>query len=298
MILPQTERSARPFPGGRRGAFGLVLAVLAGMAWSVGPSAAAPAVACDGEAPCEIDGGSYHLALPEGWDGESALPAVVFFHGHRSSGLSVMRGAVREVFGGAGYAVIAPNGQIRPGADYRYWPARPMVDAARDDVAFTEAVVLDVARRIPLDRGRILISGFSAGGSMAWMVACYRGDLFAGYVSVAGALRRPVPAGDCPGGPARMLHIHGYADSQVPLEGRAIGDWHQGDVFASLARMRATNGCRSNPEAIEVEDPFWCRVWAGCSSAADVRFCLHDGGHGLPGGWAELARDWFEQPPE
>ncbi|MEM9439944.1 MAG: PHB depolymerase family esterase [Pseudomonadota bacterium] len=251
--------------------------------------------ACDAETPCDIDAGSYHLALPDDWDGETALPAIVFFHGHRSSGRSVMNGSVRSIFGKSGYAVIAPNGQMWPDADYRYWPGRPLARAERDDVAFTEAVVDDVAGRIPLNRERILVAGFSAGGSMAWMIACYRGDLFAGYVSIAGALRRPTPSTSCPGGPARMLHIHGFADAQVPLEGRAIRDWHQGDVFASLDLLRSTNGCESKPSAIEIDDPFWCRNWNACSSGADIDFCLHDGGHGMPEGWVTLAKDWFER---
>lgn len=264
--------------------------LLAGLIGAAGPAYSA----CDLEAPCTIETGSYHLALPESWDGETALPAIVFFHGHRSSGKSVMKGSVRATFGTAGYAVIAPNGPMRPGADYRYWPGRPMKGQSRDDIVFTEAVVDDVARRIPLDRERILVSGFSAGGSMAWMVACYRGDLFAGYVSIAGALRRPAPSSECPGGPARMLHIHGFADAQVPLEGRAIRDWHQGDVFASLDLLRNTNGCESKPSAIDIGNPFWCRVWTTCSGSADIRFCLHEGGHSIPTGWAKIAKNWFE----
>jgi polyhydroxybutyrate depolymerase len=276
----------------------IVAVIMACLALGFNASNAAERMACGEDSACEIPGGSYYLALPESWDGNSPLPAVVFFHGHRSTGRSILRGAVRTVFATAGYAIIAPNGQIRPGADYRYWPARPQEDEARDDVAFALGVVDDVARQIPLDRDRILVSGFSAGGSMAWMIACYQGGIFKAYVSVAGALRRPVPEGECPGGPARLLHFHGFADAQVPLEGRGIRDWHQGDVFESLALLRATNGCRSNPHAIEAGDPFSCRVWNGCASGAEVRFCLHDGGHGLPKGWAKASKDWFERLPK
>ena len=252
---------------------------------------------CDGDVPCEIEGGSYHLALPEGWDGTSKLPAIVFFHGHSSSGKSIMRGAVRSVFGKAGYAIIAPNGPMREGANYRFWPARPMDNPPRDDIAFTMRTIEDVSSRIPINRERILVGGFSAGGSMAWMIACYEGRKFAGFVSVAGALRRPLPESGCPGGPARMLQIHGYADAQVPLEGRAIRDWHQGDVFESLSLLRTVNECRSNPHEIEVDGPFWCRDWTSCGSSADIRFCMHPGGHGLPKGWTEQALEWFENPP-
>jgi polyhydroxybutyrate depolymerase len=160
-------------------------------------------------------------------------------------------------------------------------------------VAFTLAVLDDVARRLPLDTGRIYATGFSAGGSMAWMMACYAGDRFTGFASIAGALRRPVPE-VCPGGPVRMLQVHGFSDKTVPLEGRGIGNWHQGDVFESLGLAREANRCRSNPDSYTIGSDYWCRDWADSCGAQALRMCLHDGGHGLPKGWADLARDWFE----
>ncbi|MEM9228033.1 MAG: alpha/beta fold hydrolase [Pseudomonadota bacterium] len=246
---------------------------------------------CGPEAPCTIDGGDYHLMAPDGWDGATPLPALVFFHGFRSSGASVFRSAgLKRTFGGQGFLVIAPNGAKRPGTDIRAWPARP--DVGRDDVAFTLDVVEDVARQVPLARDSVYVTGFSAGGSMAWMMACYAGERFAGFASVAGALRRPNPAPVCPTGPVRMLQIHGFADAQVPLEGRGIRDWHQGDVFESLSLVRRTNECRSNPDAISIGDPFSCREWSSCAGGG-VKMCLHTGGHGLPAGWTDLALDWF-----
>lgn len=128
---------------------------------------------------------------------------------------------------------------------------------------------------------------------MAWMMACYQGQKFAGFVSVAGALRRPIPDGTCPAGPVRLLHIHGFTDKQVPLEGRAIRDWHQGSVSESLSLLRQTNKCRSNPDHIIHEPLYSCRHWTSCEGGT-VHFCLHDGGHGMPIGWAQKAKMWFE----
>lgn len=272
----------------------------------VAPVAGAETLPCGPEAPCEVDGGDYHLLFPDKWDGRSALPALVFFHGHRSSGASVYRSpGLKSAFADYGYLIIAPNGAVRPGSGIRAWPARPVGGDQRDDVAFALDVIDDVAERVPLDRDRIFVSGFSAGGSMAWMMACYAGDRFAGAVSVAGALRRPVPTdGRCPAGPVRVLQVHGFSDTQVPFEGRGIRDWHQGDVFESLSLMRATNGCRSNPDRIDIGADFRCRTWdkscggkAGAETSA-LRLCIHDGGHGLPSGWTDLARDWFERPSQ
>jgi polyhydroxybutyrate depolymerase len=263
--------------------------VLTGILWAETP--------CGQETPCTIEGGDYHLVFPTGWDGATPLPALVFFHGHNSSSRSIFRaGSLRRDFAEQGYLLIAPNGARFAGRNTRGWPAREGVTDARDDIAFTLAVLDDAAARVPIDPARVFAGGFSAGGSMAWRLACYgnAAGRFAGFVSVSGALRRPIPDQACPTGPIRMLHIHGFTDRQVPLEGRGIRDWHQGDVFESLGLARATNDCRSNPDRIWVEDGFRCRDWSASCQRGGLRLCLHDGGHGLPRGWTARARAYFE----
>lgn len=258
---------------------------------------AAPATAqqapCGPDAPCEIDAGSYHLVTPDDWDGASPLPALIFYHGHRGSGAQVFRSSgLNRTFADAGYLLIAPNGPLREGQTFRSNPAR--ATAPRDEVAFTLAILDDVAARLPLDRDRVFASGFSAGGSMAWLMACEAGAHLAGMVSVAGALRRPNPT-ECAGLTGlRILQVHGFADAQVPFEGRAIGDWHQGSVWEALDRARVRNGCRSQPDEIMLTESFRLRDWSASCDGGRVRLAVHDGGHGLPRGWTDLARDFLE----
>lgn len=245
---------------------------------------------CALEKPCAVTDGEYALTFPPGWDGETPLKAMVFFHGHNSSMKNTIRsGGLRESFVDRGWLLIAPQGE-RTGDAPRRWPARPGADW-RDDVAFTLAVLDDVAARVPLD-GPPVAAGFSAGGSMAWMLGCYEGARFSAIVSVAGALRRPTPD-ICEGMTPRALHIHGFGDAQVPLEGRGIRDWHQGDVHETLSLFRRSRGCRSNPDAIEVGKTWRSRVWRTCEGGG-LAYVEHDGGHGLPRGWAEIAFEWLE----
>ena len=216
-------------------------------------TAVAADVPCGPDTPCELPNGDYQVLAPADWDGKTALPTLVFFHGHNSSSKMLYRSAgLRRDFVEQGYLVIAPNGTMRPGSKIRAWPARPS-NTGRDDVAFTLAVLKDASTRMAIDPDRVYAGGFSAGGSMAWMMACYAGQEFAGVVSVAGALRRPNPTDRCPAGPVPVLQVHGFADGQVPFEGRQIRDWHQGDVFSSLGLIRETNSCRSNPDNIEID---------------------------------------------
>lgn len=249
----------------------------------------AAAQECGPEAPCTLEGGSYHLRLP---DGDGPHPVLIWYHGHRGNGASIHRsGGLQKDFVEQGYAVVAPNG-YRTGDGPRSYPARD--GAPRDDVAFTFAVLEDAAKYATFDLDRLYAAGFSAGGSMAWKLACEAGGRLAGMVSVAGALRRPNTT-DCAGlAGLPVMQVHGFADGQVPFEGRGIRDWHQGSVWDALERARAANGCRSNPDEIEIAEEFHSRIWDASCEGAPVRFDMHDGGHGLPRGWTARARTFLE----
>lgn len=253
--------------------------------------AALPAVGqdCGPDEPCELDGGSYHLRLPAG---EGPHPVLIWYHGHRGNGASIHRGGgLQRDFLENGYAILAPNG-FQNSSGIRSYPARQ--GAPRDDVAFTFSVLEAAGKRAVLDTDRIYAGGFSAGGSMAWLLACEAGERLSGMVSVAGALRRPNPT-DCAGlAGLPVLQVHGFGDGQVPFEGRTIRDWHQGSMWEALDRARQANGCRSNPDAIEISDDFRSRIWNTSCTGAPVRLDLHDGGHGLPRGWTARAHAFFE----
>lgn len=261
------------------------LLLIASPLWAADP--------CGPDTPCDIEGGSYHLSLPDGWADGDGLPALVFYHGHNATGGMIFRGGgLQSDFVQQGYIVIAPNGTPISGRSTLRWAGRE--GGLRDDVAFTLDVIEDAKRRVSIDSDRIYIAGFSAGGSMAWLMACKAADEFAAFVSVSGALRQPNDTADCPSAPVRFLQIHGFADNQVPFEGRAIRDWHQGSLWDSLALARRANSCRSHPDRIEIGDRFRCRQWDDSCGAGAIQTCEHDGGHGLPRGWTALARDWFE----
>ncbi|MEN0041848.1 MAG: hypothetical protein AAF764_11045 [Pseudomonadota bacterium] len=248
------------------------------------------------------------MSAPEGWNGKGGLKPFVFFHGHNGSGAGVAKnkGLARSV-AEHGYLLIAPDGpMLRYGnRSARGWPARRQGEikrSDRNDVAFTEAVLRDVAQRFDMKIEDAVISGFSSGGSMAWHFSCYSTMQVAGVMPVAGALRRPHPdngvkqadgsiARTCPGGPRKVVHIHGWMDKQVPIEGRGIAEWHQGDVFRALDVQRRTNRCNSRPDIVEADGRFWCRAFTSCETGQAVQFCLHPGGHGMPQGWLETGLD-------
>ena len=187
--------------------------------------------------PCEVSGGVYHVERPEVPNGA----ALVFIHGYNASGAGMLkaRGMVEAALE-RGYTLVAPSGERMEGRQGRSWSLRPGPDS-RDEIAFLQSVRNDAAERFDLDADRMLLAGFSVGGSMAAYLACDAPGSFPAYAPVGGNFWRPNPE-SC-AGPAPMFHTHGWRDGTVPLEGRVLGGGavRQGDVFEAMRIWRDTN---------------------------------------------------------
>lgn len=269
---------------------------------SLSTSAAAQEVCGLDTEPCNIPLGSYRVALPEGNAPAGGWPAVAFFHGAGGSGARTLgnTGMVDAALA-RGYAVIAPDGLARPntrfGPGWSFHPERPK---QRDEVAFTRAFLADASRKYHLDRDRVILSGFSIGGSLVWYLACEAPDLAQAYAPVAGAFWRPHPGMEDCAAPIQMLHTHGWRDRVVPLEGRPLGGGriYQGDVFYGLQILRALNGCDGmRADAFDTDGSTWRRTWEACVDGSALSFDLHTDGHAVPRGWVNRALDWVEALP-
>ncbi len=272
----------------RARALGLWLGLWLAMALA-GPAAADCAGAPEA---CELPGGTYHIVLPEG--ARAPVPAIMLLHGYGGEGDGMIRNAMVGLMLARGYAVIAPDGQPRTNGEGRTWDFYPDRPATRDETAFLTAVADDAAARFGLRRDRMLLAGFSIGGSMTSYLACAAPGAFAAYAPVAGSFWRPHPKGCA--GPVRLLHTHGTADRTVPMEGREVmPGFVQGNVLEAMEIWRATNGCTtSQTRTLGI---YSLRQWEGCVAGADLRLALHDGGHSIPEGWAAMVMDWFEAGP-
>jgi polyhydroxybutyrate depolymerase len=243
---------------------------------------------CGGDVPCQIEGGEYRIALPDGHQEGEPLGAIMFLHGWRGSAAGEMNNRTfRDVAERHGLAYIAPQGA---GSTWSY-PSSP--SRHRDEYAFFHALLDDLESRFGIQSERILLSGFSMGGSMVWYLACEMPGRFAGYAPFAGAFWEPQPE-SCNGPVDYMLHVHGVSDTVVPINGRPIGErWQQGDVYRSFSMLEEAGACTINrpvsePQAVK---GLSCTMDWRCNggTGTTMRLCLHEGGHIVRSEWLDTA---------
>lgn len=234
---------------------------------------------CEQQIPCQLGDRSYHVKAPDAWDGTSPLPVLLHFHGWMRQGTLIVKhgrisGATRRV----GVLLLAPNGR---GKTWDFW------DADTEDVAFAAAVLEDAAKRYPIDRARIYVSGYSYGSAMAWRFACEAGETVAALLAISGTLSQ---SEDC-AHPVSVRHVHGLSDTVMDYP---FGP--DGDKMHPVALWRRQNGCAEPAEdlgtwSVTRHDTFQRYHWADCASGKDVRLDIHPRGHFIPRGWIRQQLD-------
>lgn len=231
---------------------------------------------CQLDVPCQLGDRSYHVRVPDGWDGESRMPVLIHFHGwQRTGALPVKHRRISGATSRRGVLLIAPNGNRKT---WDFWSAET------DDVKFTAEVIADVAARYPIDEANIFLSGYSYGSIMAWRVACDRGTALQvrALLGISGTLDQEE---DCPQVPQEVRHVHGLADNVLEFP---VGP--DGDETYPVMLWRQRLGCELS--AKQVGD--WSVVpylthsrieWRECAAGTKVTLDVHPGGHFIPHGW-------------
>ena len=248
-------------------------------------------VACGPTSRCEVEHGYYLAAEPEEWDGVSPLGLVVYFHGWNGSPEGTFRN--KAMVNG----VTQRNALfVAPYARTGYWRqvGDGRAEGGRDEAAYIRAVMADITRRWPVDPARTMASGFSRGASMVWNVACFTGELFAGYAPIAGGFWGSTPE-SCPSGPINMRHIHGLTDGVVAYD--EIGVYNSMPIPDGMATLRRLNGADAKPDRIHEIDhpkrPLTCERFEGHSGKV-LETCLHPRGHSIPAEWVADGLDWLD----
>ena len=193
---------------------------------------------------------SYRVFVPPTLPQGQAVPLVLVYHGGLGNAERVEgQSRMNEVAAEKGFIAVYPNGTgQRRFADRRTWNAGICCgySAKRqvDDVAFTRQLLDKLEKTYPVDVSRIYATGISNGAMFTYRLACEMPERFAAIAPVSGTLAKR----NCrPAQGVAVMHVHGTADRNVPVEGgmgaRSIAGVSHQSVETSLAAMRAANRC-------------------------------------------------------
>ncbi|AXI44964.1 polyhydroxybutyrate depolymerase [Sulfitobacter sp. SK012] len=229
--------------------------------------------ACEGATACELGDRSYHVRAPDEWDEATPMPVMLHFHGWgRQGNLIVNHGRIAGHTRRRGVLLLAPNGN---GRTWDFW------QAGSQDVDFAAAVIEDAAKRYPIDRSRIYISGYSYGAAMAWRYACDNGDEVAALLAISGTLQQ---SEECAEGPRTIRHVHGLDDTVM---GFPMGPG--GDTTNPVALWRRQFDCGTGAKLPDWNAreflTFQRTQWDNCADGHSVTLDIHSGGHFIPHGW-------------
>ena len=157
----------------------------------------------------------YIVYVPEIYDGSTAVPLVLNFHGFGSSASQQMfYGDFRDIADTEGFLLVHPEGTTFIGN--QFWNVGfPGLSSTIDDVGFTEALIDELATLYTIDLDRVYATGMSNGGFMSFLLACQLSEKIAAVASVTGSMTQDT-FDDCNAQlPTPVLQIHGTEDDVV-----------------------------------------------------------------------------------
>ena len=229
---------------------------------------------------------SLHLAPPTAATSTSTVapatrvPLLIALHGGLGSGTQFEKQTGFDGLAEAnGFIVAYPYGW---GTGPRHGIARtwnggsccgPAMKQHVDDVTFIKLVIRQIESRYPVDPRRVFVAGHSNGGIMAYRLACQ----LSGTVAAIGVQSTSLELRPCqPTEPVSLLHIHGTADKNIPIDG-GVGDEGVAQLtfnppIDGVRTLAAANGCQAVPSTST--DPanadLTIERWASCHPGIDV----------------------------
>lgn len=243
----------------------------------------------------------YLVHVPPAYDGTQPWPLVLAFHGSASNAWQMERFCgLQAKSDAAGFLVVYPNGT---GVYERMatFNAGICCGYARhngiDDVAFTRAMLDDLAKVVRVDTKRVFATGFSNGAMFCYRLADELSDRIAAIAPVVGTMGKETCA---PLRPVSILHFHGTVDHFSPFAGgsgeKSFSRTHFFSVDHTLKQWLRANGIAGQPATRDLPTSPGAELTAtrtdyppGNEGAEVALITIHGGGHTWPGREPPLA---------
>ena len=192
----------------------------------------------------------YIVYIPELYDGSSAVPLVLNFHGYGSNANEQMfYGDFRDIADTEGFLLVHPEGTTFIGN--QFWNVGfPGISSTIDDVGFTEALIDELATLYAIDLDRVYATGMSNGGFMSFLLACQLSEKIAAVASVTGSMTQDT-FNDCNAQlPTPVLQIHGTEDDVVLYNGNTLSI----PIADVISYWVDYNNCETTPSTTTLPD--------------------------------------------
>ncbi len=241
----------------------------------------------------------YRVHVPAKYDASKPTAVIIAYHGGGGNPESMVRlSGLNEKSEQAGFMVVYPFGTGRLEDHMLTFNGGECCGYAMqnkiDDVAFTRALLDDLAAVTNLDASRVFATGLSNGGIMSHYVASELSDRIAAIAPVGGPSMMEAPSAKRP---VSVIHFHGTNDEFAPFKG-GFGKGALGragitefrSVEHTIQSWIKANGCKPEPEVIDLpnkaDDGMKCtrKTWSGGKGGSEVVLIeIENGGHTWPG---------------
>ncbi len=241
----------------------------------------------------------YLIHIPAKYDATKPAPVIIAFHGGGGNPASMVRlSGLNAKSEQAGFIVVYPFGTGRLENQLLTFNGGECCGYAMqnkiDDVAFTRALLDDLATVTNVDAARVFATGLSNGGIMSHHVAAELADRIAAIAPVGGPL---MMASITPKRPVPVMHFHGTGDAFAPFKG-GYGKGAMGSkgvtefrsVEYTVNAWIKANNCAEAPTVEALPDKaddgmkVTRKTWSGGKDGSEVVLIeIENGGHAWPG---------------
>jgi polyhydroxybutyrate depolymerase len=226
---------------------------------------------------------TYRIHVPRSLPRDTPVPLLVALHGGFGSGAQFEANSGFDALADAHhFIVVYPDGTpIRARgalANARVWNGGhccgPAARQQVDDVGFISQLIDRISGQHDIDARRVYAAGHSNGAIMSYRLACELSDKVVAIGIQAGSLEVDRCA---PTHPVSVLHIHGTADRNIPIDGgRGVGRagiafQPPRDAVTTFARVDGCPAASSTTTAADNPD-VTIESWQPCDDSTAVQF--------------------------
>jgi polyhydroxybutyrate depolymerase len=239
----------------------------------------------------------YLVHAPPGYQKKKPIPVVLNFHGGGGNAETQRNFSQMDVAADRnGFIVVYPQGtsrkrllKLREGYT---WNAGSCCGWAQkhniDDVGFTAALLVDLAKQFNINPRMVYATGYSNGAIMCYRLACELSDRIAAIAPVSGPMG--MKTANCkPPRPVPIIHFHGTKDESAPYEGGAGRRSVPGQNFESVDNtisfwLKHNRLEQEKPKIIRKGNAVGKFYGSDRDNREVVLWSIEGGGHTWPGG--------------